>query len=148
VELQREIARSNRSGDSFVVAFLDVDGLKHINDGQGHGAGDEVLRAVGEKLATGMRSYDLALRYGGDEFVCILPGFGIAEARARFNLLRADLASGSPPVSATFGLAELHAGEDGDGLIARADAALYDARRHERGDDGGSQLFPGQSDGG
>ena len=146
VELQREIARSNRSGDSFVVAFLDVDGLKHINDGQGHGAGDEVLRTVGEKLTTGMRSYDLALRYGGDEFVCILPGFGVAEANARFDVLRAELASGSPPVSVTFGLAAWHPGEESDSLIARADAALYDARREDRGDDGASSALAAHVD--
>lgn len=133
LELQRELARSTRSGDPLVVAFIDVDGLKQINDEQGHGAGDEVLRAVGQMLTTRMRSYDLALRYGGDEFVCILPGFGVAEATARFDVLRGELASGSPAVSVTFGVAECRAGEDADSLIARADAALYDVRRRVRG---------------
>ncbi|MCU1450681.1 MAG: diguanylate cyclase/phosphodiesterase & domain with sensor(s) [Acidimicrobiales bacterium] len=137
MELQRELDRSSRSGDPLVVAFLDVDGLKQINVEQGHGAGDDVLRAVGTMLTTRMRSYDLALRYGGDEFVCILPGFGLAEATARFRVLRRQLASGSPAVSVTFGLAESEAGEETENLIARADAALYDVRRRARtGGDG------------
>jgi diguanylate cyclase (GGDEF)-like protein len=132
LELQRELDRTSRSGDPLVVAFLDVDGLKQINDEQGHGAGDDVLRAVGTMLTTRMRSYDLALRYGGDEFVCILPGFGLAEATARFRILRQQLAAGSPAVSVTFGLAESEVGEEVESLIARADAALYDERRRVR----------------
>jgi diguanylate cyclase (GGDEF)-like protein len=132
LELQRELDRSSRSGDPLVVAFLDVEGLKQINDEQGHGAGDDVLRTVGNALTTKMRSYDLALRYGGDEFVCILPGFGLAEATARFHVLRRQLASASSPVSVTFGLAESQAGDEAESLIARADAALYDVRRRER----------------
>src|SRR5437764_10152754 len=136
IALEREVARSARSGDTFVVAFIDVDGLKRINDELGHGSGDEVLRTLGETLRTGMRSYDLALRYGGDEFVCILPGFGVVEAEARFGAIQAKLAQGPVPVSVTFGIAEWRPGEDTDALLARADAALYEVRRALRGGDG------------
>src|SRR5437588_8461502 len=135
IALEREVARSARSRDPFVVAFIDVDGLKHINDEYGHGSGDEALRTLGETLRTGLRSYDLALRYGGDEFVCILPGFGAAEAAARFRLLQGELASGQVPVSGTFGAAEWQPGEDSDALLARADSALYEVRRAVRGGD-------------
>jgi len=134
IALEREAARSARTGDPFVVAFIDVDGLKRINDEQGHGSGDEVLKILGETLRTGLRSYDLALRYGGDEFVCIMPGFGAPEADARFRALQARLAEGPVPVSVTFGVAEWRPGEDTAALLARADAALYDVRRKERGD--------------
>jgi diguanylate cyclase (GGDEF)-like protein len=131
--LEREAARSARTGDPFVVAFIDVDGLKRINDERGHGSGDEVLKTLGETLRTGLRSYDLALRYGGDEFVCILPGFGAPEADARFRALQAELAAGPVPVSVTFGVAQWRPGEDTTALLARADAALYDVRRKDRG---------------
>ena len=133
--MEREIARSTRTGDSFVAAFVDVDGLKRINDEHGHSSGDEALREVGQTLRTGMRSYDVALRYGGDEFVCILPGLGVAEATARFESLQAELALASVPVSMTFGLAEWQPGEDIDTLVARADEALYQVRGERRGND-------------
>ena len=127
--LEREAARSARSREHFVVVFIDVDGLKRINDEHGHRAGDEVLRRLGEVLQAGLRSYDLAFRYGGDEFVCILPGVGNDEAEARFRVVRAALASGPVPVSVTIGVAEWRPDEDTDDLLARADSALYDARR-------------------
>jgi diguanylate cyclase (GGDEF)-like protein len=134
IELEREVARSGRSGDSFVIAFVDLDGLKRINDEGGHASGDQALRDVGEALQTGMRTYDVTLRYGGDEFVCILPGLGIAEATARFEALQADLAAGAVPVPVTFGLAEWKRGEDIADLLARADADLYQVRRSVRSD--------------
>ena len=133
IALEREIARSDRSGDGFVIVFIDVDGLKLINDEYGHGSGDRALRTVGETLRARLRSYDLALRYGGDEFVCILPGFGVAEAEARLAALQAELTSGPDPVPITFGVAEWRAGEGTESLLARADAALYDIRRKARG---------------
>jgi diguanylate cyclase (GGDEF)-like protein len=135
IALEREVARSSRSGDAFVVAFIDVDGLKQINDAHGHGSGDKALRTVGETLRSGMRSYDLALRYGGDEFVCILPGFEVAEAEARLGAMRAQLALGTDPVSVSFGVAQWRAGETVESLLARADAALYEVRRKVRGGD-------------
>jgi len=140
IALEREVARSSRSIDPFVVAFIDVDGLKRINDEHGHGSGDEALRTLGETLRTGLRSYDLALRFGGDEFVCILPGFGAAEASARFRLLQGELASGQVPVSVTFGVAEWKPGDDVESLLTRADAALYEVRRETRSREGSSDL--------
>jgi diguanylate cyclase (GGDEF)-like protein len=137
IALQGEAARSSRSGASFSVGFIDVDGLKHINDEHGHGAGDEVLRLLGETLRLGLRSYDVALRYGGDEFVCILPGSGIEDSERRLRVLQAQLAAGSTPVAMTFGVAAWKPGEATEALLARADAALYATRRGTRGDNGG-----------
>jgi diguanylate cyclase (GGDEF)-like protein len=126
--LEREVARSGRSGEPLVVAFIDVDGLKRINDEQGHASGDAVLRTLGDALRNNMRLYDIALRYGGDEVVCVLPGLAIEEAATRFDALQAELATGSVPVSVTVGLAEWRPGETSDAVLARADAAMYGSR--------------------
>ncbi len=72
--LDRELARSERTGSSFAVVFLDVDNLKAINDRLGHLKGDEVLQGIGDALLGLLRSYDVAGRYGGDEFALLLAG--------------------------------------------------------------------------
>ena len=68
LDLRREIARARRSDGRLVLAFVDVDGLKPINDLQGHAVGDALLRDVAVVMRTALRSYDLVVRYGGDEF--------------------------------------------------------------------------------
>src|SRR6202165_791873 len=80
--LQREIARAHRvGGDGIVVAFMDVDGLKHVNDTAGHAAGDQLLREVAAAIRERGRSYDLVFRYGGDEFVCALVDVTLEQAQ-------------------------------------------------------------------
>jgi diguanylate cyclase (GGDEF)-like protein len=74
-----------------VVAYVDGDGLKAVNDSHGHAAGDEVLRNVARGLRRHMRSYDLTVRMGGDEFLCALPDVSIEDAAARFGDLSQDL---------------------------------------------------------
>ncbi len=71
--LEREIARGDRSGRAFCLVMLDLDDLKTINDRYGHIAGDQVLRAVSDVVRNGVRKIDVAARYGGDEFVALLP---------------------------------------------------------------------------
>ena len=131
--LEREVARSGRSGEPLVVAFIDVDGLKRINDEQGHASGDAVLSTLGDALRNHMRAYDIALRFGGDEVVCVLPGLAIEEAATRFDALQAELATGSVPVSVSVGLVEWRPGETSDALLARADAAMYGVRGSSHG---------------
>jgi diguanylate cyclase (GGDEF)-like protein len=131
-ELQNEIDRARRTGGNLVAAFVDVDGLKSVNDGLGHVAGDALLRNVADGLRRHVRSYDLVVRLGGDEFLCALPGVSETEARARLADLAAELRVAEPPRSVSFGLAELRDGESPDSLIDRADHALLTFRRRVR----------------
>lgn len=136
-ELPRELARSLRSGGSLTVAVVDVDRFKHFNDAYGHDAGDRVLCAVAAKIRRGIRAGDIACRYGGDEFVVLLPDATAAEAKARFDKLLADHEAGDgldpeampERVTFTIGLASApECGRDPATLLRAADAALYIAK--------------------
>lgn len=130
LQLRRDVARAARAGHLLVVAFIDLDHLKMINDTQGHAAGDRALTAVAQALLTAVRPYDLVIRYGGDEFLCAVEGIDAAAARLRFSRVNQLLGdSGVDRVSVTVGLAEMQPGETPDALIARADADLYQQRR-------------------
>lgn len=127
VELEREAIRATRTGQRFVVAFVDVVGLKLTNDRYGHAAGDQVLRHTTEAIRSNLRSYDLLIRFGGDEFVCGLVDMSIAEAGQRFAEVNATLTL-SDRSGITVGLAERRTEESVADLIARADADLYRQR--------------------
>jgi diguanylate cyclase len=87
--MTREEARANRYGASVAVALLDVDGLKAINDRRGHLAGDAVLRAVGSALRDAARASDVIARFGGDEFIALLPDADLEGAQAFLTRARA-----------------------------------------------------------
>lgn len=127
VELDREISRAKRTKQTFVLAFIDVDGLKATNDSLGHVAGDQLLRHVVDTIRGHVRSYDLIVRYGGDEFLCGLLDVDMAEATERFALVNADLAA-IRQASVTAGIAQLDAHDGLEDLIQRADEALYRER--------------------
>ena len=127
MQLERETARAQRTKRPFVLAFVDVDGLKATNDSLGHDAGDQLLRLVVDTIRSHTRSYDLIVRYGGDEFLCGLPELSMAEATERFALVNADLSS-TGHASVTAGLAELGTNDHLKDLIMRADEALYRER--------------------
>jgi diguanylate cyclase (GGDEF)-like protein len=131
-QLRHEINRAQRENRSLVVAFVDVDGLKQVNDTAGHLAGDAALRAVGHALRTHLRPYDVVVRFGGDEFLCALPGAGRVEAETRCASVATTLSAGRPPIAITYGLAELAADDALPDLISRADADLYARRRAAR----------------
>src|SRR5207253_692042 len=97
--------RGSRTGSKLVLAFVDVDGLKAVNDSQGHLAGDALLRLLGETLRANVRPYDVIVRYGGDELLCAMSNLGVPEARARFEKIAAALAAADADHSITFGLA-------------------------------------------
>src|SRR5207249_3786128 len=105
-EVSRELERAHRTGASLVLAFIDVDGLKQVNDTQGHLAGDTLLRLVGETLRANVRPYDVIVRYGGDELLCAMPNLSAPDARARFEKIAAVLTAADAKHSVTFGLAE------------------------------------------
>ena len=130
LELEHEVARAHRTGDSFVLAFVDVNNLKVRNDLHGHIAGDHLLRKIADTLRANVRSYDLVVRYGGDEFICGFPALDVNDAAERFARINEDLAA-SDEASVAFGLAELERGDSLTELITRADTLMY-ANRYQR----------------
>ena len=127
--IQREMDRTARSDESLVVAFIDVDGLKAVNDELGHETGDELLRETVNAIKIRLRSYDVITRVGGDEFVCSLSGQDVAGATERFAQISARLAEGKTCASFTVGLTDRRRHDSLDDLIRRADEAMRQARR-------------------
>ena len=132
MELKREMARAKRTKQPFALAFVDVRDLKGTNDSLGHAAGDQLLRDTADTIRAHLRSYDLIIRFGGDEFLCALSGVTRAEAAHRFSCVNADLATRSRQASVTVGLTELEADDALEDLIARADEAMYRERQQPR----------------
>ena len=126
--LANEIDRARRGDGRFVVAFVDVDGLKCVNDRDGHAAGDQVLRTLAATLRSNLRSFDPIVRYGGDEFVCGLSGVDPERVERRFDAIGQELRD-AVGVGITVGLASLLPDDTLDRLISRADAALLDGKR-------------------
>ncbi|WP_253713719.1 sensor domain-containing diguanylate cyclase [Bradyrhizobium sp. WD16] len=139
--LPREIRRAERDNSSLCIAMLDIDYFKTFNDTHGHDAGDALLRELGTYLRASLRAGDIACRYGGEEFLLVLPECGIDDARRRLQQICLDISRKTvvfhsqdlPRVTISAGLAELS--EDlssPDMLIAAADDALYAAKRNGR----------------
>jgi len=132
--ISREIERAVRTGSGLALAFIDVDGLKEINDSHGHPDGDELLRVVAEALRASVRSYDVIVRHGGDEFLCAMPNVTAAAARERMETVAAAVAAADPRYSISFGLAALERGDGLEELVGRADANLLETRHSQRGE--------------
>lgn len=137
LRLQEELDRARRYGNRFSIAFLDVDHFKSINDLGGHITGDNVLRAVAIAISTSTRATDFVARYGGDEFVVLMPetdqagAFSIID-RVRQNVHDQLLRPDGAPVTLSCGLAQWRDETKSDELIARADSALLLAKRTGR----------------
>ena len=128
VELRREIDRARQRDEPLVAAFVAVDDLEQVNATHGHQAGNELLAAVGGALGKSLRSYDLIIRVGGDEFLCVLSDITVEEARQRVAAVGERLAGGQAGGSISVGVAQLEPDDSPGDLIARADAARLTTR--------------------
>ena len=136
-KLLTESERARRYGLPLSLFILDIDHFKQVNDTWGHSTGDEVLRDLGALLRGFLRQSDSAARLGGEEFVVLMPGTSLADATGAAERLCRELAAqvrvNPPPlITASFGVAALHADESGADLLSRADAALYRAKTSGR----------------
>jgi diguanylate cyclase (GGDEF)-like protein len=129
LELEREMDRSRRTERPLVLAFVDIDGLKVINDTEGHAAGDFVLQVVAYTIRDFLRPYDPLIRYGGDEFLCVLWNIDLEDVSDRFVRINAVLSKTPMAATVSVGLAQFDKDETVELFIARADAALYENRR-------------------
>lgn len=142
-ELERRIAHARRTGEAVLVAYLDLDGFKAINDRFGHDSGDQFLSAIGCALSIGLRADDFVARLGGDEFVAVasVPPGDLPHAtsafqerltactRGAFALDRITIDYNGPSIGV---VAANDTDLDIDALVARADAAMYQAKRLRR----------------
>ncbi len=138
--LLAQFQRSRRSGEPFSVLMLDVDHFKGINDEHGHAVGDLALKHLSALLLAHMREVDRLARFGGEEFLVLLPGLALADALPVAERLRAVVAQAPMPLagvtitlSVSIGMAEWGGAPDEPSrLLVRADAAMYQAKRHGR----------------
>ncbi|HUS67682.1 MAG TPA: GGDEF domain-containing protein [Kofleriaceae bacterium] len=129
--LARETARVRRHGTAASVILCDVDHFKGINDRHGHAAGDQVLRRVAQSLAGAVRASDVCARWGGEEFLILLPHTPLAGARQAAETVRLAVgrrAQMPPAATLSAGVAEIGNGESAESALRRADACLYRAK--------------------
>jgi diguanylate cyclase (GGDEF)-like protein len=127
-DLDHEIDRARRTTDRLAVAYVDIVGLKAENDTPGHGAGDALLQRAVHAIRDHLRSYDIVVRIGGDEFLCVMSGATIEDARQRFGAVHAALAADPDPCEIRVGFAALTPQDSATELIERADADLPNQR--------------------
>ena len=139
--LRREISRARRLAQPVSILSLDVDHFKQFNDNHGHDAGDTVLRAVGDCLETGFRNEDFACRFGGEEFIVVLPNASPENAFRKAEEIRGKIESivvryldrNLPRISVSIGVAAFpNSGDHPEALIRAADEALYAAKANGR----------------
>jgi diguanylate cyclase (GGDEF)-like protein len=123
-DFNHEIDRAHRTMAPLVIAYVDVVGLKAVNDTLGHTAGDAMLQQAVNAIRGHLRSYDLIVRIGGDEFLTVMSGATISDARQRFDAIQVALATDPDHCEIKVGLAALEADDSPAELIKRADAEL------------------------
>jgi len=132
-QLDDELRRSARTGQPLSCLFIDLDGFKRVNDNEGHLAGNRALRTVADAIRDRIRSTDTLARFGGDEFVVLLPDTSTLRAELLADALRETIAEAAAskdgvPVTASIGVAELQAGMTSTELLDHADASLRQRR--------------------
>ncbi len=135
-ELDRAVANAERTRAPYAIVMMDIDHFKKINDECGHSAGDEVLVALVALIQQHTRRTDQLFRFGGEEFVLLLPGTqgqGLETVMVNLqNLLRRHLKHKDKSVTVSFGVAQFEPGQSVDDWLERADAALYEAKESGR----------------
>jgi two-component system cell cycle response regulator len=139
VRAEAAVRLAQRYGRPLAALMADIDHFKRINDRHGHAAGDEVIREIARRVSAASRDSDIVGRYGGEEFVLILPETTRSDARTAGDRLRRALYEhpvvfdgASIPVTASVGAALLRENMTTESLVATADQALYRAKRHGR----------------
>ena len=140
-QLQAMVGRAAHGGDPVAVLVMDIDHFKAVNDSFGHDAGDEVLREFAVRLATNVRAIDLPCRFGGEEFVVVMPGASLEDAARVADRIRRDIESQPFPImggsegltiTVSIGVAASVAGDTPEALLKRADEGVYEAKAHGR----------------
>jgi len=132
--LEKELSRAQRNKDEFTVLLIDIDDFKHVNDRWGHAVGDEVLVKIASIFQSMIRKQDLVGRWGGEEFLIIVPGPCDAKAlaeRVRCEIARAKFSSGAVPfgITVSIGVACARSTDQMDEILKAADHALYQSKR-------------------
>ncbi len=140
VELQEEVIRSNRYGTPLSISILDIDHFKKVNDTYGHTTGDEALRSVAARMREHIRQPDTIGRYGGEEFLIVLPNSEAKAAAEQASRLCREIRGTQIEanhhvlsVTISIGIAQFHIGQESwEGVLHRADEALYQAKNNGR----------------
>jgi diguanylate cyclase (GGDEF)-like protein len=137
--LQRELARARRDATPVGIVLADVDHFKRVNDELGHEAGDCVLKEVANRLGSSLREYDGVGRYGGEEFLLVIPGCDLATVVRRANQIRELISNqpiltsaGSTTITISMGATEAESSSNSEKLVRSADLALYRAKHNGR----------------
>jgi len=139
--LEREFSRSQREGKPVTVILADLDHFKGVNDSLGHAAGDEVLKEIARRLRMDLRPYDIVGRYGGEEFLLILPGCDLEAGRRRADRIREAI--GKDPIPTAYGTASVtismgvtvtscQLGQTASEILRQADVSMYAAKKNGR----------------
>jgi len=135
--LENRVQVLRRKETGLTIAMADLDNFKQLNDVHGHETGDRALRLFARTLRKSLRNHDIVSRHGGEEFAVVLPACTLADACAALENVRKDLAdaiqgSGLPEFTVSFGIVEAADTEEFTEMLARADAALLQAKRTGR----------------